>query len=120
MVLFTKDFTNPSPDIYLHCRDKVLVFIDKDLQRIMFSGNLELQFTVENYSSGIKQYAVYIAQKKEDIINNRIWKLLPGANLIDITTKEFEPDLHTIFFKVTAISKTNNESDANGIYQFQW
>ncbi len=86
------------------------------------SEEIVLHISIHNYSSNIKQYAVYISLKKDDLIslfikndlsNTHIYKLLPAAKdlYLHMPKTSLPADLNSFYLAITAVSKTNNESD---------
>lgn len=91
------------------------------LNRDFPSKEIILHFFVKD-SSFIKQYAVYISPKKQEIKNAPIYRILPANKdlYLDIPANTLPPEWTSFYISITAISKTNNESDPGRSFNIFW
>ncbi len=82
------------------------------------STDILLHFNLKNRSTVIKQYAFYISS---DEIKKRekIYKLLVASDdmYLNIPQEYFPSELNHFYLSITAISKTNNESEQSKTYK---
>lgn len=89
------------------------------LNRDFASKEIVLHFAFNN-PARIKQYAIYLSQKKDDL--NNIYKILPaGKDLyLDIPAGSLPVNWTNFYISFTAISNTNNESKQSISYNLSW
>ena len=79
------------------------------------SNEIVLHISPHNYTSNIRQYAVYISPNKNNFSTSKIYKLLPASKdmYLYMPGNSFPADLNDFYLSLTSISNTNNESDVN-------
>lgn len=76
----------------------------------------EIVLNIRGMATGIKQYAVYLSNTP-DFVTNRIYKLLPAQNNMELTLPPGDIDGWDNFYvSIHAVGKTNNESDRGKVF----
>ncbi len=73
-------------------------------------------------ASGVRQYAFYLFENKDDVNKARLYKILPAEKdlYINIPAGSLPSEWNNFYISVTAISKTNNESEQSKTYNLLW
>ena len=83
------------------------------------SSKIDLHFSVKNYSSRIKQYAVGVFNKQYELAGIPVYNLLPAGKDLYLTI--FKKNVPADFYiAISAVSKTNNVSKAGQQYNVTW